>query len=45
LARCWRGAPLPAGIRETTRNSACGTKRNTGPWLPHAAGSHRERGL
>jgi flavin-dependent dehydrogenase len=45
LARCWRAAPLPAGIHETKRNSARGTKRNTGPWLPHAAGSHRERGL
>jgi flavin-dependent dehydrogenase len=45
LARCWRTAPLPAEIRETRCNSACGTKRNTGPWLPHAAGSHQERGL
>jgi flavin-dependent dehydrogenase len=45
LASCWRAAPLPAGIRETKRNSARGTKRNRGPWLPHAAGSHRERGL
>jgi flavin-dependent dehydrogenase len=45
LARCWRAAPLPTGILETKCNSACGIKRNTGPWLPHAAGSHRERGL
>jgi hypothetical protein len=45
LASCWRAAPLPAGIRETKRNSARGTKRNRRPWLPHAAGSHRERGL
>jgi flavin-dependent dehydrogenase len=44
LATCQRAAPLPAGIRET-RNSACGIKRNTGPWPPHAAGSHQERGL
>jgi flavin-dependent dehydrogenase len=45
LARCWRAAPPPAEIRETKRNSARDTKRNAGPWLPHAAGSHRERGL
>jgi menaquinone-9 beta-reductase len=43
LARCWRAAPLPAGICETKRNSAGATRRNTG--LPHAAGSYRERGL
>jgi flavin-dependent dehydrogenase len=45
LARCWRAAPLPTGVRETKRDSACCIKRNTGPWLPHAAGSHQERGL
>jgi flavin-dependent dehydrogenase len=43
LAMCWRAAPLPAGIREAKRNSAGATRRNT--WLPHAAGSDRERGL
>jgi flavin-dependent dehydrogenase len=43
LVSCWRAAPLPAGIRETKRNSAHGTRQNAG--LPHAAGSHRERGL
>jgi menaquinone-9 beta-reductase len=45
LARCWRVAPLPAGIRETQCNNACGITQSTGPWLPHAAGSYRERGL
>jgi menaquinone-9 beta-reductase len=43
LARCWRAAPRPAGIRETKRDSVCATRRNTG--LPHGAGPHRERGL
>jgi flavin-dependent dehydrogenase len=43
LARCWRAAPRPAGIRETKRDSARATRRDTG--LPHAAGSYRERGL